>query len=51
MKCYVDTYNMNVSAIKYFYVINFRKEFVCPACGCNYFEYRFSYDSPYRLCH
>jgi len=27
MQCSVDTYNMNVSAIKYFYVINFRKEF------------------------
>ncbi len=25
--CSVDTYNMNISAIKYFYIINFRKEF------------------------
>ncbi len=27
------------------------KEFICPACGCNSFTYRFSYGSPYRLCH
>ena len=27
------------------------KEFVCPECGSNSFEYRFSYGSPYRLCH
>lgn len=27
------------------------KEFICPSCGCNSFEYRFSYGSPYRLCH
>lgn len=25
--CSVDTYNMNISAIKYFYIINFKKEF------------------------
>ena len=25
--CGVDTYNLNISAIKYFYIINFRKEF------------------------
>ena len=25
--CSVNTYNMNISAIKYFYIINFRKEF------------------------
>ncbi len=27
------------------------KEFVCPECGSNSFEYSFSYGSPYRLCH